>query len=208
MILKVKNWGQFQHYKDRSPPWIKLHKCLLDDRDFMSLPLASKAIAPLLWLLASEAKDGEFDASTEELMFRLRLPKATIEEGVKHLISKEFFIVASDVLADSQQGARAEGEKEGEGKRETEGKNGYDFSKWPSLPSEEIMKGWFAMRKKKKADVTQIVIDSLGTKLTTAVNAGYSVDECLTEAIERSWTGFNSSWMPEKSNPGRKRNFV
>ena len=29
--LHIKNWGEFQHYKKRNPPWIKLHKKLLDD---------------------------------------------------------------------------------------------------------------------------------------------------------------------------------
>jgi len=28
-MLRVKNWGKFQHYKDRNPPWIKLHRGLL-----------------------------------------------------------------------------------------------------------------------------------------------------------------------------------
>jgi hypothetical protein len=28
--LRVKNWSEFQHYKDRNPPWIKLHRTLLD----------------------------------------------------------------------------------------------------------------------------------------------------------------------------------
>ena len=60
MLLITKNWAEFQHYKDRSPPWIKLHKELLDDRQYQSLPLASRALAPMLWLLASETKDGSF----------------------------------------------------------------------------------------------------------------------------------------------------
>ena len=44
--MKPKNWSHFQHYKDRCPPWIKLHKELLNDRAFMTLPTASKALAP------------------------------------------------------------------------------------------------------------------------------------------------------------------
>ena len=73
MKLIPKNWNTFQHYRDRCPPWIKLHREILNDKEFMCLPLASKAIAPLLWLLASESKDGQFDASTDELSFRLRI---------------------------------------------------------------------------------------------------------------------------------------
>ena len=50
----VKSWDRFQHYRDRNPPWVKLHKQFLDDFDFHSLPVASRALAPMLWLLASE----------------------------------------------------------------------------------------------------------------------------------------------------------
>ena len=37
MTLTPKDWGEFQHYKDRSPPWIKLHKKILDNADFSPL---------------------------------------------------------------------------------------------------------------------------------------------------------------------------
>jgi hypothetical protein len=99
MKLKPKNWESFQHYKDRRPPWIKLHKSILDDRAFMRLPTASKALAPMLWLLASESQSGEFDASTDELEFRLRMPRKEIESGIKSLIENGFFVDASNVLA-------------------------------------------------------------------------------------------------------------
>jgi hypothetical protein len=124
MKLTPKNWSIFQHYKDRCPPWIKLHRDLLNDREYMGLPLASKALAPLLWLLASEAKDGIFDASGDELMFRLRLTQKEIEQGIKPLIDKGFFVVASGALADRLQGAipETETETEKETKVETEKK--------------------------------------------------------------------------------------
>jgi hypothetical protein len=63
MILTPKNWSSFQHYKDRAPAWIKLHRGLLDDFEFSSLPVASRALAPLLWLLASEFEGGAIDAA-------------------------------------------------------------------------------------------------------------------------------------------------
>jgi hypothetical protein len=57
--LRVKNWTEFQHYKDRNPPWIKLHRTLLDDYEFSRLQDASKAHLMLIWLFASQ-KDGLF----------------------------------------------------------------------------------------------------------------------------------------------------
>lgn len=97
--LIPKNWAAFQHYKDRCPPWIKLHKNILDDRKYMCLPIASKALAPLLWLLASESKDGIFDASTDELVFRLRMPEKDIVSGLNSLIENGFFLDASTMQA-------------------------------------------------------------------------------------------------------------
>ena len=52
--LRVKNWEQFQHYKDRLPPWIKLHRELLTDYDFCHLPDETKGHLLMTWLLASQ----------------------------------------------------------------------------------------------------------------------------------------------------------
>ena len=117
MNLVPKNWAVFQHYKNRQPPWIKLHRDLLNNRDFITLPVASKALAPLLWLLASEHEDGVFDASTDELSFRLRMTEKEIESGLKPLIQKGFFLDASTMLAPRLQDATPETETE----TETEG---------------------------------------------------------------------------------------
>lgn len=114
MLLIPKNWAVFQHYKNRLPPWIKLHRELLNDRVYMSLPLASKAIAPLMWLLASESKNGSFDGSIDELMFRLHITEKDYQHGVGPLIDKGFFIVASKMIADSKQVATSERETETE----------------------------------------------------------------------------------------------
>lgn len=91
----------------------------------MSLPLASKALAPFFWLLASESKgsEGTFDASTENLVFRLHISVKEIEHGRKHLIENGFFIDASKCLQHASkclQHARPERERETEEETETE----------------------------------------------------------------------------------------
>ncbi len=142
MILVPKNWDTFQHYKDRNPPWIKIHKSLLDDREFMRLPTASKALAPLLWLLASESKTGEFDGSVDELEFRLRMPRKEIQEGLKSLIDKGFFCNASVALADaSNTHTFAVPETETEGETKTEEPKG-SLSSQPAAertPSQKLL---------------------------------------------------------------------
>ena len=67
----------------------------------MRLPTASKALAPLLWLLASESKTGEFDGSIDELEFRLRMPRKELQDGLKALIDNGFFSYASATQADA-----------------------------------------------------------------------------------------------------------
>jgi hypothetical protein len=55
--FSVKNYEKFQHYKDRSPPWIKLYNELLDDYEFGLLPDASKMHLVAIWLLASRSEN-------------------------------------------------------------------------------------------------------------------------------------------------------
>jgi hypothetical protein len=80
----------------------------------MRLPIASKAIAPMLWLLASESKDGVFDGSLDELVFRLHITEKDYQAGVKPLIDNNFFTVVSGVLAERLQTAIPETERETE----------------------------------------------------------------------------------------------
>ncbi len=114
MFIYPRNWTKFQHYKDRNPPWIKVHRCLLNDPDFMSLPLDSIGLAMLLWLLASESEDGKIDAASRALAFRLHRASTEIESALSTLIQNGFFADASKVLATCLQHAIPEGEREGE----------------------------------------------------------------------------------------------
>lgn len=112
--LSIKNWAEFQHYKDRSPPWIKLHKSLLDNYDYQRLPIASRALAPMLWLLASESQDGTIEDDVGKLAFRLRQPEQEVRDGLEPLIHAGFLVSDSNVLAGCQQDACLETERETE----------------------------------------------------------------------------------------------
>jgi hypothetical protein len=118
-VLKLtpKKWGEFQHYKDRKPTWIKLHCSLLVDYDFVCLPVASRALAPMLWLLASEYEGGTIDASLEKIAFRCHMTPGELGEALNPLIEAGFFTLeqdASNALADCKQDASPEKEKEKE----------------------------------------------------------------------------------------------
>lgn len=53
MAYRVKNWRQFQHYRDRNPPWIKLHFAMLASEDWVSLDDTSRVLAIACMLIAS-----------------------------------------------------------------------------------------------------------------------------------------------------------
>ena len=77
MTWRIKNWEQFQHYRHRRPPWLKLHRSLLDDLEWYALPPAAAKMLVSLWLIASE-KDGELP-DARVLAFRLRLASKEVE---------------------------------------------------------------------------------------------------------------------------------
>jgi hypothetical protein len=115
------NWAELQHYRDRNPTWIKLHKKLLDNFDFQSLPVASRALAPMLWLLASEHHNGVIDASPVKLSFRLRMTASDASDALKPLIENKFFFeVPSDskLIAGAERDASPERETEERERRE------------------------------------------------------------------------------------------
>jgi hypothetical protein len=193
MILKPKNWDKFQHYKDRCPPWIKLHRDILNDRLFSNLPIASKALAPLLWLLASESKDGSFDAAIEELAFRLHIASKDIESGLKPLIDKGFFVDASTMLAPCLHVAIPETEREGE--RETEKIPLKLAITKPDDVNEVVWSDWVKHRKAKKALITETVIKRIRNE---SLKAGISLESAMELMCVRNWQGFEADWVKSK----------
>lgn len=92
-MLRVKDWSSFQSYKDRKPPWIRLHKTLLDNYEFHSLSINARAILPMLWLLASEDYDpvsGLLRDGYEKIAFRLRVTKKELEGAISECIKAGF----------------------------------------------------------------------------------------------------------------------
>jgi hypothetical protein len=124
--VKVKSWSEFQHYKNRRPPWIKLHHELLDNYDFNCLPVASRALAPMIWLLASESSEGTLPADLEQMSFRLHQTQNELLAALKPLIAKGFLVLEkgdSELLAERKQDAMLEESREETYKQETEGES-------------------------------------------------------------------------------------
>jgi hypothetical protein len=189
MKLMPKNWEKFQHYKHRSPPWIKLHRDILDDFDWWSLPIASRAIAPCLWLLASCEEDGEFDATPEKLAFRFRMTEKEIQLAIKPLIEKGYFVSASDTLAECYQDATSEKSKS-KSKVRVETENIFI----PPIPA-ELFTEYQAIRKSKRAaPFTERMYNSLCKQASLA---GITPEKAITICCEKGWTGFEASWLKQ-----------
>ena len=78
-LFRIKNWAKYQHYKDRNPPWIKLHWELLTSMDWVTLDDASRVLAVACMLIASR-NDGQIRADSDGLKYL---------ERVAHLNSKD-----------------------------------------------------------------------------------------------------------------------
>lgn len=84
--MRVKNWTEFQHFKDRTPPWIKLHRTILERRDINLISDCSFRILVGIWLLASEDKDMEGNLpEIPEIAFRLRIEESKIINALQEL---------------------------------------------------------------------------------------------------------------------------
>jgi hypothetical protein len=77
----------------------------------------------------------------------------------------------------------------------TSKKSPLDFSKWPALPSDQVFKDWLAIRKQKKAKLTQTAVNRLAPHLVKAVAAGCSVDDVFELCASRCWIGFEFDWL-------------
>jgi hypothetical protein len=118
--MKIKNYNKFQHFKDRRPPWIKLHRELLDQRDINLISDRSFRVLIGLWLLASEDESMEGCLpEIPEISFRLRMPESDILKSFQEL--KHFIVdVDINVISERYQVDDPETETETEIKRETE----------------------------------------------------------------------------------------
>ncbi|GMV06736.1 MAG: hypothetical protein AMXMBFR53_30110 [Gemmatimonadota bacterium] len=118
----VKGWEEFQHYKKRNPPWIRLYRTLLDNAEWATIPADAAKLLVELWLVAAD-KDGGLPASTA-LAWRLRRDPGDVEKWLKVLVDHDFIVPASTMLARCKQDATPETETEAEVQRQTQSARG------------------------------------------------------------------------------------
>jgi hypothetical protein len=111
--MKIKNWSQFQHFKDRRPPWIKLYREILDDIEWHELDPKSAKVLVMIWLIASES-DGCLP-DTKKLAFRLRMTEKDTEASLiklSHWLEQDDISVISDGYRDDLPETETETETE------------------------------------------------------------------------------------------------
>lgn len=128
---RIRNWQKFQHYKHRNPPWIKLYREILDDREWHELSGESAKGLISLWCIAAEA-EGELPDSTT-LAFRMRISEnrvlALLSE-CSHWIEMD----TSNVLARCKQHATPEQSRDRvETEKEAEAESKESAAAWTSI---------------------------------------------------------------------------
>jgi hypothetical protein len=178
--MKIKNWSEFQHFKDRTPPWIKLYRYLLDDPDWHELSGDDAKTLIMLWLVASEDKDMQGSLpSLKNIAFRLRISETKLNQSLTKL---SHWLITDDIdmISNVYQHDAPETEEETE-------------TKYTPPISKDLLNEWMKIRRKKKAgDVTEIVYNSIKRE---ADKAGWTVEQAITRCCERSWVGFEAEWV-------------
>jgi len=177
MSIRVKNWAQFQHFKDRKPIWVKLYRELLDDIQWHELDAKSSKVLVMLWLLASENDGNLPDIKT--ISFRLRMSESEINACVSrlsHYLEQDDIGVISDVYQDDVlEKRREETEKKAD---PIEIPDWLDVSDW---------KDFIAMRKKIGKPMTERASKLIISKLEKMKSKGFSPSVALQNSIVNSW---------------------
>ena len=158
MKYQIKNWQNFQHYKDRAPPWIKLHNSLLTSEVWVMGNDATRTLCIACMLLASrnESLDGVFNGDPEYVK---RYAYLNSKPDFKPLIDYGFIEVLQDdraVLATcNTEERRGETEKSRE---ETEKSEAFALPDWINKTHWDI---WMKARKKMNSQQKTMQVEKL-----------------------------------------------
>lgn len=92
-MFKIKKWSSYQSYKDRNPPWVRFHKKTLNDFKFQKMAAESRALLPMLWLLAAEDDDprsGLVRLDIDEIAFRLHRDPLVVKTAIDEIVRAGF----------------------------------------------------------------------------------------------------------------------
>jgi len=206
--MKVKNWASFQHYKDRRPPWIRLHRALLDNYEYSLLPVASRALLPMIWLLISDQSDpadGKIEYSIEKIAFRLRQTPTEIDKALKPLLDKGFLILyqdASNMLASCYQHATSETEAETETETETE----TDYCPETGIPEQKPTPTQTDVTARQQQAVMEFECDGLKSTYTLTESEVARYAAAYPKLDIEAEARMAKAWL--ESNPDRRKTYT
>ena len=197
----MKNWWKYQHYRDRRPPWIKIHQSILSDPAVMSLSKSDRWDLVTLWLRASDV-EGTFPA-------RVAHVRQTCGCGNDHvascllarlesngLISKVDIrgprrVVASNLLHNSAPETETykqerEKEKSKKEKRPVAKTATFVLPDW--IPAEN-WKQYLEMRRRIKKPMTDYAMKLAVRELEKLHNQGQDVGAVINQSVLHSWQG-------------------
>lgn len=195
MRYKIVAWSEYQHYRDRCPPWIKLHHSLLTSKTWIMGSDASRTLAIASMLLAARDKenDGSFDGDPE---FVKRFAYLNAKPDFKQLIEYGFIELVQDAS-----NALAKCNTETEAYTTTETETEKSVGAFAPPISGELLSDWLEVRKAKRAGkLTATAFKGLERE---AKLAGISPEEAVKVCCERSWQSFKAEWF--NKNPTRTK---
>lgn len=217
--MKIKNWQRLQHFKDRKPPWIKLYKDILEQRDINVISDCSFRVLIGLWILASEDEEMEGNLpSVDDISFRLRIDKRKINNALTELSS---FLIQGDInpisegyqldtLETETEAYKEETETEAKAKAEAERKTGKKKPQKTTLPEgfgiSDRVRDWASKKNHTNLE------DHLENFISSAKAKSYtyaSWDDAFMNAIRQNWAKIGE--RPHETNQQNSRpsgNFI
>jgi hypothetical protein len=211
MAIRIKNWSKHQHFKDRTPPWIKLYRDILDDPDWHELSGDDAKMLVSLWLIASEDDDKSGALpDIRKLAFRLRIKLSQVESAIvrlsQWLIHDDITTISTGYQVDAPE-TEGERETEKEAKREETPRKRDAPTKVekPDDVEQQTWTDWLALRKAKKAPVTETVLN--GAK-REAGKAGMTLEDFLQVWCRRGSQGLEADWLKPEERKGSFSTFA
>jgi hypothetical protein len=193
MLVRIKNWAKYQHYRDRRPPWIKLHFQLLTSKDWACASDAERVLAIACMLIASQSDDpnGVFEADPEyfqRVAFLNQVP------DFKPLIKRGFLEVLADASNVQAPATKCSSETEAY-KQETETEKSKSAAKpaaIATLPEWLPLDAWNAfldMRKRIKKPLTEHAVKLAINRLQELKAGGDDPRRVLEQSVLNCYQG-------------------
>lgn len=174
--LIVKNWSEFQHYKDRNPPWIKVYRTILRDYKYAQLSDSSKLLLVFLWLLAAE----DFGRVPNDAKWVKKQIPFDGKIDFTPLIDNGFLSTeqdASNKIADCK-------------RNDTPSVSVSVDIYWSENNLTSEFNSFKKMRKQTRKPINDVALTRLIAKHKKLVKDGYDPAEIINLATERCWASF------------------